>query len=70
MMHLLQPSKHSNINLVPICSIKKNINTGFCHFVGYDGVPVDGMQGLEIGSHPGSTYGQVILALPFCNLMY
>lgn len=26
---------------------------------GYDGVPVDGMQGLEIGSHPGSTYGQI-----------
>ncbi|XP_023349288.1 armadillo segment polarity protein isoform X2 [Eurytemora carolleeae] len=26
---------------------------------GYDGVPVDGMQGLDIGSHPGSTYGQV-----------
>jgi len=24
---------------------------------GYDGVPVDGMQGLDIGSHPGSTYG-------------
>jgi catenin beta 1 len=26
---------------------------------GYDGLPVDGMQGLDIGSHPGSTYGQV-----------
>merc|ERR1711971_1400462 len=24
---------------------------------GYDGIPVDGMQGLDIGSHPGSTYG-------------
>ena len=34
---------------------------GFFNFViscpGYDGVPVDGMQGLDIGSHPGSTYG-------------
>merc|ERR1719187_3109426 len=26
---------------------------------GYDGIPVDGMQGLDIGSHPGSTYGQI-----------
>jgi len=26
---------------------------------GYDGLPVDGIQGLDIGSHPGSTYGQV-----------
>jgi len=26
---------------------------------GYDGVPVDEMQGMGIGSHPGSTYGQV-----------
>jgi len=26
---------------------------------GYDGLPVDGMQGLDIGSHPGSTYGQI-----------
>merc|ERR1719239_1831327 len=26
---------------------------------GYDGVPVDEMEGMGIGSHPGSTYGQV-----------
>jgi len=26
---------------------------------GYDGVPIDEMQGMGIGSHPGSTYGQV-----------
>jgi len=26
---------------------------------GYDGLPVDDMQGMNIGSHPGSTYGQV-----------
>ena len=28
-------------------------------FAGYDGVPVDEMEGMGIGSHPGSTYGQV-----------
>jgi len=28
-------------------------------YQGYDGVPVDEMQGMGIGSHPGSTYGQV-----------
>ena len=27
--------------------------------LGYDGVPVDEMEGMGIGSHPGSTYGQV-----------
>jgi len=27
--------------------------------IGYDGVPVDEMEGMGIGSHPGSTYGQV-----------
>ena len=26
---------------------------------GYDGLPVDEMEGMGIGSHPGSTYGQV-----------
>lgn len=26
---------------------------------GYDGVPVDEMEGMGIRSHPGSTYGQV-----------
>merc|ERR1711971_1283415 len=28
-------------------------------YQGYDGVPVDEMEGMGIGSHPGSTYGQV-----------
>ena len=32
-------------------------------FAGYDGVPVDEMEGMGIGSHPGSTYGQVNLEL-------
>jgi len=32
---------------------------GTCRPSGYDGVPVDEMQGMGIGSHPGSTYGQV-----------
>jgi len=26
---------------------------------GYDGLPVEELQGMGIGSHPGSTYGQV-----------
>jgi catenin beta 1 len=28
-------------------------------FLGYDGIPVEELQGMGIGSHPGSTYGQV-----------
>jgi catenin beta 1 len=28
-------------------------------YLGYDGLPVDDLQGMNIGSHPGSTYGQV-----------
>jgi hypothetical protein len=27
--------------------------------LGYDGLPVEELQGMGIGSHPGSTYGQV-----------
>lgn len=26
---------------------------------GYDGLPIESMQGLDISSHPGSTYGAV-----------
>ena len=28
-------------------------------FAGYDGLPVEEMQGMGINSHPGSTYGPV-----------
>ena len=29
------------------------------HVLGYDGLPVEEMQGMGINSHPGSTYGPV-----------
>ena len=31
----------------------------YCCCSGYDGLPVEELQGMGIGSHPGSTYGQV-----------
>ena len=30
-----------------------------CHVAGYDGLPVEEMQGMGINSHPGSTYGPI-----------
>ena len=33
-------------------------------FVGFDQVPVDSMQGLEIGSHHGSNYGPMDTTMP------
>merc|ERR1719432_246291 len=40
-------------------SVHSNQDGGRSYRQGYDTLPVESMQGMGIGSHPGSTYGQV-----------